>query len=441
MIQQSPLSCAPEGLEYLGEGGMAVVYRGLDAEGEPVAVKVLREALRGDAEAQRRFKAEYRVLAALDHPGIPAAHGQGLSAEGLPYYAMTLVGGESLEALGPVDAEQARALLAELLPILSHVHRRGLVHGDLKAENLMRAEDGRLMLMDFGLAGPAGARPHGLEGTVTHLAPELIQRGRADQRTDLYALGVILYKWLTGQLPILGASPAETLRGQVETLPAPPSTLVSGLDPELDGLTLRLLAKRPQDRPQSANEVLRTLGFEAEEETLALPLQAAFVGRAGILGELLAHVSPLAAGQRSRPLLLKGTSGSGKTRLLEELAQQARALDLAVVTGRAPAGGAPWGLWLDLCRELTAVARTRVPDEGAALEAALAPLASAPDAGAVQAFEAALTRVVQAIARRQGLLLLLDDWEQADTASRDLALALSAKDAPSGWILAGHANA
>ncbi|MDB5100250.1 MAG: serine/threonine protein kinase, partial [Cyanobacteria bacterium RYN_339] len=240
-------------IDRLGAGGMAVVYKAHDPQtGNDMALKVMTEALLGDAEAQRRFKAEHRVMAALEHPGIPGVQDLGLSAEGLPFFAMELVTGRSLEDLGPIAPDEARGLMAELLPVLGHLHRRGLVHGDLKGENVMRTAAGVLKVMDFGLAGPAGARPQGLEGTVTHLAPELIQRGKADQRSDLYAVGVMLYKWLTGRLPIEGASPGETLKLHMEAVPASPRRHAPDLPADFESLTMRLLAKRPQDRFQSA---------------------------------------------------------------------------------------------------------------------------------------------------------------------------------------------
>lgn len=429
-------------LEPIGEGGMATVYRAVDQHTEqPVALKVMTPALRGDLEAQRRFKAEHRVLAALDHPGMPRVYSSGLTAEGLPFFAMELLEGATLDRPGPVPHEQVRAMLAELLPILGHLHHRGMVHGDLKAANLMRAADERLMLMDFGLAGPAGARPHGIEGTVTHLAPELIQRGKADQRSDLYALGVTIFRWLTGRLPLEGPTPADTLRLHLEAPPPSPRRLLPDIPPDLDALTMRLLAKRPQDRYQSANEVLRALGLPHEEgEALATPLLSPFVGRKALLSELVTHIGQAAQGHPARPLQLVGAPGVGKSRLLEELTAQARLMDLAVLTGHAPREQAPFGPWLDLSRDLLALGARRAPELASAVQTAMRPFTNgqAPGPDAPLALRGAIIRLFDAIAADGAIVVILDDWHRADPASQALFAHLTRESErwPICWLAA-----
>ena len=449
--------------DRLGAGGMAVVYRAADqVSGQDWALKVMTAALLGDAEAQRRFKGEHRVMAALDHPGVPRVQDLGLTPDGLPYFAIELVEGASLEHEGPWTPEQVRALAAELLPVLGYLHRRGLVHGDLKGENLMREQQGALKVMDFGLAGPAGARPNGLEGTVSHLAPELIQRGKADQRSDLYAVGVIFYKLLTGKLPFEGATPAETLKQHVSTVPASPRKYVPALSSELESLVMRLLAKRPQDRPQSANEVLRALDLPADEEdTLAIPLQGPFVGRQALMGELLAAVGEAANGHRPKPVVLVGVPGVGKSRLLEELGAQARLMDLTTATGGCPADPTPFGPWIDLSRDLLALGRSQAPEQAAALQQAIAArtgdapgeAASATalaqgraDAAGAQGWAAAadpaqvlrvaLARLLEAVASGRGLVVMLDDWHRADPPSQTLLgqILQATERAPIAWI-------
>ncbi|MEB3328142.1 MAG: diguanylate cyclase [Candidatus Sericytochromatia bacterium] len=433
-------------LSRLGAGGMAVVYRVTDVtSGEDWALKVMSPDLAQDVAAQRRFKAEHRVMAQLDHPGIPRVQGLGLTTEGLPCFAMELVTGESLETLPiPLSAASARALLGELLPIVAHLHQRGLVHGDLKVENLMRATDGRLRLMDYGLAGPPGNRPSGVEGTVTHLAPELIQRGRADQRADLYAIGVLLYRLLTGRFPHPGPSAADTLRQHVEATPTPPGRLVVDLPAELDSLVMRLLAKRPQDRPQSAGEVLRGLGLSAaEEDSLTVPLQGHFVGRVELLRGLVAAAGEAVTGHRPRPVALVGSPGSGKTRVLDEVASQARLLDVPLVFGAASADGAPFSPWLDLSRDLLAVGRQVAPELVAPLQQALTPFTGgdAGDAGDPGArLWAALSRLVERVASGRGLVVLIDDWHLADPASQQLLSQLleATTRQPVAWLLASQ---
>ncbi len=427
--------------ERLGAGGMAVVYRAADqVSSRDWALKVMTAALLGDVEAQRRFKGEHRVMAALDHPGIPKVQDLGLTSDGLPFFAMEIVEGASLEHEGPWTPDQVRALAAELMPILGHLHRRGLVHGDLKGENLMRNADGRLMLMDFGLAGPAGARPNGLEGTVSHLAPELIQRGKADLRSDLYAVGVIIYRLITGTLPFDGGTPAETLKLHVGAVPASPRKHVPDLSSELESLVMRLLAKRPQDRPQSANEVLRALGLPADEEdTLAIPLQGPFVGRLALMGELLAGVGEAANGHRPKPVALVGVPGVGKSRLLEELGAQSRLMDLKTATGGCPADPTPFGPWIDLSRDLLALARSIAPEQATALQQAIAPLTGGGAAGTgdpAQVLRVALTRLLETVAGGRGLVVMLDDWHRADPPSATLLTQVmqATERTPIAWI-------
>lgn len=435
-------------LQLLGAGGMATVYRVHDDVTERAwALKVMRAELSHDLNFQRRFKAEHRVLASLDHPGIPAVQELYLTPDGLPCFAMELVEGENLDGPGEWEIEAVLALLGELMPILGHLHRQGLLHGDLKAENLMRTPDGGLKLMDFGLCGPTGSRHSGVEGTLTHLAPELIQRGKADQRADLYAVGVILYQLLTGRLPLVGKTPAETLKLHLEASPPPPRRLRPDVPPELDALVARLLSKRPQDRPQSANEVLRLAGLPAEsEETLAVPLHGTFVGRKEALGTMLAAAGEAAQGHRPKPWAVLGGPGFGKSRALEEVVSQAQLMDLATVMGACSPEPTPFGPWLDLSRELLAMGRTVAPDQSALLQDALLPFngqaaSNSADPGAV--LRASLERLLDTIGTQRGLLILLDDWHLADAASIALLnqLLTSLARRPIAWVITTQGEA
>ncbi|MEB3285007.1 MAG: diguanylate cyclase [Candidatus Sericytochromatia bacterium] len=432
-------------LNELGSGGMARVFRVQDSTSNTEwALKVLRAELSHDLACQRRFKTEHRVLASLSHPNIPAVHDMHTTPEGLPCFAMELVNGNQLPSGEPWHLDDLFTLLADLMPVLSYLHRQGLVHGDLKAENLMRTVDGHLKVMDFGICGPVGSPRLGVQGTLTHLAPELIQRGKADQRADLYAVGVILYQLTTGRLPLLGKSAAETLKLHLEASPVVPRNLRPEIPAELDALIARLLSKRPQDRPQSANEVLRLAGLPAEpDDTLAVPLQSTFIGRKEALGTLLAAAGEAAQGHRPKTFTIVGAPGVGKSRLLEELMSQAPLLDLVAVSGSCASEQTPLGPWLDLARELLAVGRPLAPEASDLLQEALRPfleptanLTTDPGGALRRAFE----RLLEAVCSQRGLLILLDDWHLADAASAALLSHLIDPTArrPIAWIIAAQ---
>ncbi len=242
-----------EGL--LGHGGMGVVYRAMqDSLGRPVALKVLARHLAEDESFVRRFDREASALAALNHPNIVAIFDKGAS-EGRFYFAMELVDGVSLrrvlteKALSPAEALSA---MPDLCSALEYAHGRGVLHRDIKPENLLVARDGRIKIADFGLARLTGERASGeltrtrtVMGTRDYMAPEARQTARqADHRADLYALGVVLYEMLTGELPI----------GHF----APPSEKC-GVDAQVDAVVLKALAADPDRRWQRASEIAEAL--------------------------------------------------------------------------------------------------------------------------------------------------------------------------------------
>ena len=192
-------------IHALGEGGMGAVWLAEDTLlGRPAAVKFPR-GLRGPlaAEARLRFLLEGRALARLRHPNVVAVYCAGTLGD-QPYLATELVLGPDLGALPlPADPEVVRTVAVDLARGLSAAHRAGILHRDVKPANALRSDDGAVKLVDFGLAaiGPPAAEPGRLAGTPHYLAPELWSGGAATRRTDLYALGVLLYRLLTGHHP------------------------------------------------------------------------------------------------------------------------------------------------------------------------------------------------------------------------------------------------
>ncbi|SFC72927.1 serine/threonine protein kinase [Streptomyces aidingensis] len=241
-------------------GGMATVYRALDMRLDRVlALKVMHPALATDAAFVERFIREAKSAAGLDHPNIVGVTDQGTDG-GYVYLAMEYVAGCTLrDVLRESGALQPRAVLDILEPVLAGLgaaHRGGLVHRDVKPENVLIGDDGRVKIADFGLVrgvdGQTSATTGSLLGTVSYLAPEQIQSGPLGPFTDVYACGVMLYEMLTGTKPHRGETPAQVLLAHVQSEMPLPSALVSGLPAELDGLVARAAARDPQLRPADA---------------------------------------------------------------------------------------------------------------------------------------------------------------------------------------------
>ncbi len=273
----------------VGRGGMGEVYEVEHAElGRRVALKVLHREHHDRPDLAARLREEARLLGRLRHPNLVEVFDLGVTADGRPWFAMPLLHGRDLreEVLraGPLAAEAAVALVAQALDGLSVAHAAGLVHRDVKLENLFLDEDGTLKVLDFGVAkalraGAAGyTDPGASPGTPRTMAPEQCVCGPVDARTDLYAVGLVLYELVTGR------GPFDDLHGDAHALryahctrrPAPPSTMAAGpVPPALDAFIARALAKSPAERFQTAAEMaaaLRELLSSDDGASAATPL-------------------------------------------------------------------------------------------------------------------------------------------------------------------------
>ncbi len=280
--------------QLIGSGGMGHVYRAEHVLLErTVAVKILRPELTASPEMMARFRREAVATSRLVHPSIVAALDFGLDPGGA-YFVMEWIDGVPLDAVltaaGPLPVDQALAVTAQIADALAAAHRHGVVHRDIKPANVMTVRPREPLIdkvVDFGiahLAAPAtvSASPrlthvgHAM-GTPAYLAPEQVSGLTVDARSDLYALGAVLYELLTGIPPFGQGSVAETVHHHLHSRPAPPSWVAEAeVPPEVDALILRLLAKRPDDRPGSAEEVaaalraLRSPAAQAHGPALAL---------------------------------------------------------------------------------------------------------------------------------------------------------------------------
>ena len=248
--------------EQIGKGGMGAVYLAHDPTLQrPVAIKILPAELAADPDYVARFEREATSLAKLRHPNLMHIYAVGCD-QGRHFIAMEYVRGSTLARVvrkqGPLHYKVAIRVLGQVLSALDKVHAAGMVHRDLKSSNIMIDEDKRAILMDFGLAKPRHDRSvttgHTLIGTPEYMAPELAEGKDAEFRTDIYALGIVLYEMLTGQVPYRGSSAIATLRQQVES-PTPSLVgIVPDLPPRLEAALQKALAKDPGSRYQTVRE-------------------------------------------------------------------------------------------------------------------------------------------------------------------------------------------
>ncbi|MGX1882294.1 protein kinase domain-containing protein [Streptomyces sp. NPDC055287] len=253
----------------LGRGGMAEVFAAEDVRlGRTVAVKLLRSDLAEDPTSKARFTREAQSVAGLNHHAVVAVYDSGEDQVGgsvVPYIVMELVEGRTIrellqnaEAPGP---EQALIIVSGVLEALAYSHQHGIVHRDIKPANVIITHSGAVKVMDFGIARAL----HGAQSTMTqtgmvmgtpqYLSPEQALGKAVDHRSDLYATGCLLYELLALRPPFTGETPLSVVYQHVQDIPVPPSEMSDVAPPELDGLVMRSLAKDPDDRFQSAEEM------------------------------------------------------------------------------------------------------------------------------------------------------------------------------------------
>jgi serine/threonine protein kinase/Tol biopolymer transport system component len=251
-------------IEHLGSGGMGEVYLAVDSKlDRKVALKFLPAQVSADADAKARFLQEARAASALNHPNICTIHDI-QDHDGRLFIVMEYIDGQTLrERQAPFSLKQVIEIGIQVADGLAAAHEKGIIHRDIKTENIMMRKDGIVQIMDFGLAKLRGASRLTKEGstigTMGYMSPEQVQGLDADHRTDLFSLGVVLYELLTGQLPFKGVHETAIMYEIVHVDPQPLSAIKPDFDPELDRIILECLQKDPDERCQSAKEVSRDL--------------------------------------------------------------------------------------------------------------------------------------------------------------------------------------
>ena len=442
-------------LDELGRGAQAVVYR-VRRQGRLYALKVLRTQPSAAGALAVNLRREAAMLTRVAHHGLARIHAVGQSPDG-PFLVMDLVQGTTLSTVlqrGPLDEIPAATVVIDVAGALSEAHRSGLIHRDVKPQNVMVLPDGHAKIIDFGLAARVDDAGEGVAGTFAYVAPE--QTGMlnrlVDARSDLYALGVMLYQCLTGRLPFTSLDLGELLRMHA-TMPAPDVRL---LRPELSAtfaaIVAKLLAKDPDDRYLTGEDLVtdlrRVCGGDSDvgarprlPGAVTLPPEHELIGRASEVAELLTGWQRARAGS-GEVCLVRGPVGVGKSRLVAQLCADAAA-DGAIVlhaAGRA-ADAMPLAplrravdRYLGVLDRLAEPARTKgidlVRDAARPIAALLRPfsLSLAVLAGASGAtveespdqLSLAVATFLTELARRSpaGLLLHVDDVEHLDGDSR-----------------------
>lgn len=251
-------------VRIIGVGGMAVVFEAVDTVMKrAVAVKMLKEEIAGDAQAVKRFINESRAVSMLSHPNIVSIYDVSVRDD-LKYIVMERVDGITLKnymnSRGPLPPKEIMNYTAQILRALDHAHSKGIIHRDIKPQNIMLLKNGKIKVTDFGIAKLPNAETVTMTdkaiGTVYYISPEQASGKKIDPRSDIYSLGVVMYEMATGKLPFVADSPVSVALMQVNNQPRPPREILPSVPPGVEAMILTAMEKDPDKRFQSASVML-----------------------------------------------------------------------------------------------------------------------------------------------------------------------------------------
>ena len=316
-------------LEVIGSGGMSVVYKAMCHKlHRYVAVKILRDEMAEDAELKNRFQAEAHAVAMLSQPNIVSVYDVGHSGD-TEYIVMELIDGITLKQYmqkkeGRLNWRESLYFITQIVRALGHAHSRGIIHRDIKPQNIMVLRDGSVKVADFGIARIMSAAQNTLTqealGSVHYISPEHARGSHIDARADIYSAGVVLYEMLTGRLPFDGDSPVSVAIQHISAKPMSPRELIPDIPLGLEEITMKAMASRIDQRYMNAEAMLRDLEIDpaarlrtlskGSREKVQLVLVMSRDARLYVLDEPIGGVDPAARDYILRTILSNYREGA-----------------------------------------------------------------------------------------------------------------------------------
>jgi len=273
----------------IGEGGMSKVWRAIDQNtGKTVAVKVLKEEYKDDEVFVRRFEREALAASRMSHPNIANLLDVGTEEDGTRYLVIEYVSGKTLKEYirenGALRAEMASQIIIRVLAAVQHAHQNGVIHRDIKPQNILIDKGGAIKVSDFGIARVANTQTASHDGdevmgSVYYFSPEQAKGAEVDEKSDIYSVGVMFYEMLTGNVPFTGDTPVAIAMKHLREPPTPPSEINGAVSTAMDFVVLHAIAKRPRSRYQSAQDMLRDVRIALEHPDTILAVRAAMLRR------------------------------------------------------------------------------------------------------------------------------------------------------------------